>query len=145
MMNLRLILAVLFFSILESACGNANIDLAKKAIEGVLSDPSSVQYKDVKEFSDAVVCGEINAKNKLGGYVGYSKFIYNGRRKSQIDLNITDDEEIMWWCSDRPNKRVIEDLDIFKMETLCNKYKSENDLAMAESSCKIASMLKNKK
>lgn len=35
-----------------------------------LIDPSSAQFQNIKGY-----CGEVNSKNKLGGYVGFNKFI----------------------------------------------------------------------
>lgn len=40
------------------------------------SDPASVEIRDV--VKDRVLpkfCGEVNARNKLGGYVGFQRFI----------------------------------------------------------------------
>lgn len=44
-----------------------------------MKDPSSIQLRNVKVRVDpdrtlARVCGEFNAKNSFGGYVGYQKF-----------------------------------------------------------------------
>lgn len=39
-------------------------------------DPDSALFRDVRqsERHDFVICGEVNAKNRYGGYVGYKKF-----------------------------------------------------------------------
>lgn len=55
---------------------NKNISLAKKSLEETLYDPESVRYKNIKETKFGVVCGEYNAKNRHGGYVGFSPFIF---------------------------------------------------------------------
>lgn len=52
---------------------------AKKAVAASLSDPSSVQFQNVTSYSNNVVCGEFNAKNQMGGYVGFKPFVYNWR------------------------------------------------------------------
>ena len=36
------------------------------------SDPEAAKFRNIKGN-----CGEINAKNKIGGYTGYRRFIYN--------------------------------------------------------------------
>lgn len=46
---------------------------------GSLKDPSSIQLRNVRVRVDpdrtlARVCGEFNAKNAMGGYVGFQKF-----------------------------------------------------------------------
>ena len=45
----------------------------------LLSDPSSLQLRSLVFYSDDTVCGEFNAKNKAGGYIGFSQFIYNSK------------------------------------------------------------------
>ena len=43
-----------------------------------MKDPSSVQFRrvEIKMFKgNRIVCGELNAKNSYGGYVGFKKFI----------------------------------------------------------------------
>ena len=60
----------------ESSSGeDRHITEAKRAIERNLSDPSSAQYRNVKNYISSV-CGEVNAKNKFGGYVGFQQFTY---------------------------------------------------------------------
>lgn len=41
-----------------------------------LNDPLSAQFRNVRKSDrhDFVVCGEMNAKNRYGGYVGFQKF-----------------------------------------------------------------------
>jgi hypothetical protein len=59
---------------------------AKRAITQNLKDPDSALFRDMflsnKELP--TLCGEMNAKNSYGGYVGYKKFFYN-RIASHID------------------------------------------------------------
>ena len=41
-----------------------------------LTDPESAQFRNFRtNASTGVSCGEVNAKNKLGGYVGFKKFL----------------------------------------------------------------------
>ena len=47
---------------------------AKQAISSVLKDPGSAQFRNIREVSGGVLCGEVNAKNELGGYVGFKRF-----------------------------------------------------------------------
>lgn len=53
---------------------------AEKAMLANLKDPGSAQFRKMKviEQSDGSksVCGEVNAKNSMGGYVGYRLFAY---------------------------------------------------------------------
>lgn len=69
-------------------------ELRKPVLER-LNDPDSAQFRNEwllfgwSSWSpDAnVLCGEVNAKNRMGGYTGYVKFSSN----SGIDVNIGDD------------------------------------------------------
>ena len=49
-----------------------------KVFASVLADPAGAQFQNVAGFvtSDGkkVICGEVNAKNAFGGYVGFKKF-----------------------------------------------------------------------
>ncbi|WP_238913791.1 hypothetical protein [Achromobacter insolitus] len=51
---------------------------AKDIIEKDLSDPDSVRYRKIAFLDEGegftTVCGEFNAKNRVGGYVGYQTF-----------------------------------------------------------------------
>lgn len=57
---------------------------AKKRVANETRDPSSVQFRDVRYVRQVdgsrAVCGEINAKNAYGGYVGFESFVYIGHR-----------------------------------------------------------------
>lgn len=74
----------LFLLLNFAACsyiGNPAVDGAKRAIEARLIDPSSTQYRNikVKEVSyDTFVCGEVNVKDRKGGYVGFEPFLHRG-------------------------------------------------------------------
>lgn len=55
------------------------INDAKSVISSKMRDPSSTLFQNVKVYrlgSDTTVCGEFNAKNGFGAYVGYKKFYY---------------------------------------------------------------------
>lgn len=59
---------------------------ARKEVTRNLKDPDSALFRNVylivKKGSDKYfVCGEINAKNYYGGYVGYDKFSATGNGK----------------------------------------------------------------
>jgi len=60
-----------------------DIARAKVWIEAQLKDPLSAQYRNVRAVPDKngypreVICGEVNAKNSLGGYVGFRRFYWH--------------------------------------------------------------------
>lgn len=109
-------LALLGFVAL-SAC-DSRIGRAKDTVSRDMKDPASVQFRDVKA-TDAAVCGEVNAKNSYGAYVGFRRFVVaDGRARVDMDVtgltpdNITDQqaaelqENLTFWsvwnkhCSD---------------------------------------------
>lgn len=115
------VVVILGYCFLVAACGNQNIDAAKKAVEINLTDPSSVQYRNVKAYSEDIVCGDVNAKNKMGGYVGFEPFIFNGRKLGEVQMKFvtTVDQEL--WCNNNPQKRLTD---------------MKNELPGAENACK---------
>lgn len=56
----------------EKAENDVKAEFSKK-----INDPASLQFSNLIHYSDGTVCGDYNAKNKMGGYVGFRKFIYN--------------------------------------------------------------------
>ncbi|MBU0523586.1 MAG: hypothetical protein KJ643_15235 [Gammaproteobacteria bacterium] len=50
-------------------------DAAKKSIAARYKDPDAVQFKGlVLDWQQQHICGELNAKNAYGGYIGYERF-----------------------------------------------------------------------
>ncbi len=79
--------------------------LAKHAVSYSLKDPESAQFRNLfiagKDDTKAV-CGEVNAKNSYGGYVGFKKFITSGAAE-MTNIEESDDESGMYidmWCSE---------------------------------------------
>ena len=55
------------------------VNSAKKIISNKFKDPDSVLFRNLFLSNKAVptLCGELNAKNSYGGYVGYKGFFHN--------------------------------------------------------------------
>jgi hypothetical protein len=73
-MNLYSILKVTVIAMVVvnlTACGDSNV---KTEIKSLLIDPSSAQFKSITVFKNGNYCGEVNSKNKMGGYAGYKAF-----------------------------------------------------------------------
>lgn len=51
---------------------------ALAALADKLTDPDSARFKGAFVDKSGAVCGEFNAKNKVGGYVGFRRFLVNG-------------------------------------------------------------------
>ncbi|WP_415289115.1 hypothetical protein RSD66_04185 [Brevundimonas sp. S1H14] len=60
-----------------SAC-DARVREAKELVADQLLDPESAEFRNVKAEGPRV-CGQVNAKNRMGGYVGYEDFLVGER------------------------------------------------------------------
>lgn len=80
------------------ACANEHVEAAKQAVRSRLSDPSSAQFDRMTVFPGDIVCGTVNAKNKLGGYVGPRVFVYNGSERGQAIVD-ADQGTVDYYCS----------------------------------------------
>lgn len=65
--------------------GCADYKLEKDGVEAVraaMLDPESAQFRNVRVVANRgggkLVCGEVNSKNRLGGYVGFQPFLVDG-------------------------------------------------------------------
>jgi hypothetical protein len=125
-----------------TACGNKNIDAAEKAIERNLSDPSSAQYKNVNSYSEDVVCGEVNAKNRMGGYVGFQPFIFNGRKPGEAKIENVGTSDIDLWCNNNPQKRLTDMKNELPSAQQFCEHASKGVPSMKERACMRANELK---
>ncbi len=69
------IVAVSTMSGCSLVTGAANGDAARAAISSMLTDPESAQFKDL-EATGPCMTGFVNARNRMGGYVGFQPFYY---------------------------------------------------------------------
>lgn len=89
-MNKNILLALMLASLLtacdKAADNNSSTspsindqmeEKAKKAIANNLKDPGSAQFRNIRESSPGILCGEVNAKNAMGGYVGFKRFTWH--------------------------------------------------------------------
>jgi hypothetical protein len=69
--------SIYFTLLLLTSCGPKPDEVAKQKVQDKVSydliDPSSAQFRNVTVV-DGWVCGEVNAKNRFGAYVGYKPF-----------------------------------------------------------------------
>lgn len=57
---------------------------ARMAIQEQLKDPDSAEFRNIMA-SETVVCGEVNAKNAFGGYVGFTRFFHTAGGITMLD------------------------------------------------------------
>jgi hypothetical protein len=84
-----------------SACGNSDINGAREEVKRNLNDSASAEFRAETVYrlpDNTVVCGEVNAKNRYGGYAGFSKYVVEGVGSRPVakfgedmktDINIT--------------------------------------------------------
>ena len=48
---------------------------AKQLVLGALKDPESAKWRNVNAVASNLVCGQVNAKNAMGGYAGFTNFM----------------------------------------------------------------------
>jgi hypothetical protein len=63
---------------------------AKEILERDLRDPEATHYRNVFVSKTGDVCGRMNAKNGLGGYVGYIDFLVRAVGGAPLTLADTD-------------------------------------------------------
>lgn len=56
---------------------------AQSAVASLLIDPASAEFRSVTSF-DGAVCGEVNPKNRMGAYTGFSRFVVTTDATSAI-------------------------------------------------------------
>lgn len=62
----------------EDVIRHSAIAAAKKAVVERLNDPESARFGKIVYRKNGYVCGYVNAKNQLGGYVGEREFMAAG-------------------------------------------------------------------
>src|SRR6266404_1589196 len=73
---------------------SSNVKNAKAQLGKFLFDPYSAQYEDVREIKTeigAMVCGLVNAKNRMGAYVGRKPFYYTSINEEVVVISNNSD------------------------------------------------------
>lgn len=60
------------------------VSRAKDAVAAQLFDGGSAQFRNVHAVNIISICGEVNAKNRFGAYVGFTKFNVMGNDSNPI-------------------------------------------------------------
>ena len=72
--------SVVLVAISLAACSGGLEKLARQSLGNQLKDPESAQFRNLRSgkpdaSGDYMICGEVNAKNELGGYTGFVPFM----------------------------------------------------------------------
>ncbi len=74
---------ILNFFLINSVYAENNkfLDMVQSKVKQEMKDPDSTKFQKLREIKnsvgESVACGEVNAKNSYGGYVGYQLFSYS--------------------------------------------------------------------
>lgn len=103
------IISFTLIAIILAGCGKnpeeQAITLVKSDVSNYFKDPSSTMFRNVVSVdrgnSQWAVCGEVNAKNGFGGYVGYIQFygetqIQDSTMVATSSIPRTPEENAMW-------------------------------------------------
>lgn len=69
----------------------AEVDRFKAALTASFKDPGSAQFRNVVAYGRAkplyisYLCGQVNAKNSYGAYIGFKRFFMIGKETSQVE------------------------------------------------------------
>jgi len=90
--NYSIVTVLTIFCFYYSYAEETQIVDAKEKVIALLDDPDSAKFRNIQIITnskgDDSVCGEINARNRFGGYVGFKKFnVTNGK------VNIVSEEK----------------------------------------------------
>ena len=65
----------------------------QQKVQDVLKDPDSAKFRGVRFYpKSGAGCGEVNAKNSMGGYIGFSSFV--APKNGPVQFEPTGDESI---------------------------------------------------
>jgi hypothetical protein len=70
--------AALAVTVILAGCGKSAVEDAHELVKSVLTDPESAAFEGEQVHANGsklAVCGKVNAKNKMGGYVGFQRYI----------------------------------------------------------------------
>lgn len=75
---------------------------AKRLVTDGLKDPSSAMFREIRALSGDQVCGQVNAKNSFGGYVGYRWFWIKGMDRENPTVMVDSDSTLAELICDSP-------------------------------------------
>ncbi len=77
------------------------IAVSQDAVRDSLKDPSSAEFRNVffhaYQGNTPIVCGEVNAKNSFGAYMGYQGFLASGDKIVTLESDFADGEFAKTW------------------------------------------------
>ena len=113
-------------ALLASGCDNRS-DM-EEAVAYDLIDPSSAQFREVRQTDDGTWCGQVNGKNRMGAYTGYNDFFALEIGSEYFVTIVNPNDEIL---GELHRKQFLEECDPERLEIL-NEVQAEADAIEAE-------------
>ncbi len=85
----------LLFLLLLTGC-DQRLNQAHEAVKQQLNDPDSAEFRDERKMSDGTICGEVNAKNRMGGYVGFTPYA-----ATDYDFVVIGEDQVKEYCDEK--------------------------------------------
>jgi hypothetical protein len=85
------------------------IPKARQSIMVFLKDPESAQFRNEHITKSGALCGEVNAKNSMGGYVGFKRYIAVDNKSNYVEGS----EPLNGWSTADLERRKAEEGHIF--------------------------------
>lgn len=101
---IRALLALVLLGGLFYAYTGYLIHQHRDVVKAKLNDPDSAKFRNERlvgplTLKGGLLCGEVNAKNAMGGYVGYRKFAASaGQNDVELAPSETEDTFVKAYC-----------------------------------------------
>ena len=138
-------LTIIVVAVIGIFLGNHFLQLSRleelrAPLRSMLFDPGSAQFMNEVNLKESVLCGEVNAKNKMGGYVGFKKFI-----RTQDFIHIEDSDIRRPANNNQPSTDdIVRELDMqTKLLEIRNKMREEG-VSLLQSNDEVARSAKKR-
>lgn len=74
--SLAILICLISYGCSQNSEEPALLEKVQNMVRERLKDPDSAKFRSLLKYGTHWVCGQVNAKNGMGGYVGYSSFDY---------------------------------------------------------------------
>ena len=119
--------------VLAMAVAATQIASAKAIIAHSVKDPGSLQYRSVKSAASGV-CGEYNAKNAMGGYVGFKHFMFMPSQNAVFVFPEDDGPELLLRMESAPVELDLKDQTL-DLDTRFDVHKAKSNAMLAMFDC----------
>ncbi len=107
-LDVKLIIGAIVVAVSITGCGkteaqkqeetNANlVVMGEQYVRARLKDPNSAEFRNQFIGKKGLPCGEVNAKNSFGGFIGFKRFIVVSKEMTVMEADMKEGEfETSW-------------------------------------------------